>query len=230
MKVRYAIIDDDPQALESVEYYLKNISIPGLEMEMVHKQHDLDFDSEADHEVMTNIDVLFLDIMLRDKNSLDVIRLFGDEQPLTVVTTAHDEHMLKAIRISAFDYLLKPVDEDDFVQMLERLKARLDKDYLRMKEWLSLSNVISPHHLNDKQAKQLSNIQDPVFESISSAYPQLTILDKRLLVLIKFGFSNKEIAQHLFIEPDSVKRSKVRLKKRMDLPKEQSIEEALTAI
>jgi len=230
LKVKYAIIDDDPQALESVEYYLKNISIEGLQMEMVGKQFNLDENSEADWELLTTIDVLFLDIMLRDKNSLDVIGKFGDDQPITVITTAHDEHMLRAIRVSVFDYLLKPVDEDDFIQMLERLKARLEKDYLRMREWLSLSNVINTGQLNEEQAKQISNIKDPIFETISNTYPHLTLLDKRLLLLIKFGFSNKEIASHLSIEPESVKRSKVRLKKRMALPGGQSIEEALTLI
>lgn len=230
LKVKYAIIDDDPQALESVEYYLKNISIDGLEMEMVAKQYSLDANSEDDHDLLTTIDVLFLDIMLKHQNSLDIIGEFGDDQPITVITTAHDEHMLRAIRVSVFDYILKPVDEDDFIQLLNRLKSKLEKDYTRMKEWLSLSNVINTGALKEEQAKQISNIKDPIFENISQAYPQLTILDKRLLLLIKFGFSNKEIASHLSIEPDSVKRSKVRLKKRMDLPKTQSIEEALAII
>ncbi len=230
MKVKYAIVDDDPQALESVEYYLKNISIDGIEMEMVGKQYDLDANSESDRELLTNIDVLFLDIMLRNKNSLDIIGHFGDDQPITVITTAHDEHMLRAIRVSVFDYILKPVDEDDFIQLLERLKAKLERDYMRMREWLSLSNVINTGVLNEEQAKQISNIKDPIFESISHTYPHLTLLDKRLLLLIKFGFSNKEIASHLSIEPESVKRSKVRLKKRMNLPKTKSIEEALTTV
>lgn len=77
MKVKYAIVDDDPQALESVEYYLKNISIDGLEMEMVGKQYDLDANSESDRELLTNIDVLFLDIMLRDKTAWTLLVILG---------------------------------------------------------------------------------------------------------------------------------------------------------
>ena len=230
MKVKYAIIDDNPEALEALEYYLKTISISGLELILVHKQHDLSSDSEKDHELLANVDILFLDIMLKEKNSLDVLPQFNEVQPITIITTAHDTHMLKAIRLSAFDYLLKPVDEDDIVAVLGRLKERLERDYNRMREWLSLSAVINPDQLSEDQAKQISSLQDPIFEAISSVFPNLTIQDKRLLTLIKFGFSNKEIAQHLSIEPESVKRSKVRLKKRMKLPREKTIEAALTMI
>ncbi len=230
MKVKYAIIDDNPEAMQSLEYYLNTMMIPGLTMEMLHKQYDLRVDSESDHELLTQVDVLFLDIMLKEKNSLDLLPHFKEQKPIVVITTAHETHMLKAIRVSAFDYLLKPIDEDDFKAMLRRLKDRLEKDYNKMREWLSLSNVINTSQLNAEQAKHLQQIKDPIFDAISSTFPQLTLLDKRLLMLIKFGFSSKDIAMHFSIEPDSVKRSKVRLKKRMAIPKDQSIEEALVEI
>lgn len=230
LEMKFAVIDDEPQAIDSLKFYVQNFDVDGLTFAHVTESDDLGRDPEADRELLTSVDVLFLDIMLFGRNSLDLIKPYRDIQPITVITTAEDQHMLEAIRVSAFDYLLKPIDVDDFKAMQHRLKEKVERDYTRMREWLSLSNVINTHQLNASQQKTISNIKDTIYENITRQFPQLTQTDKRLLMLIKFGFSNKEIASHLSIEPESVKRSKVRLKKRMGIDKELSIEEAIVEI
>lgn len=58
-------------------------------------------------------EVLFLDIELKDKTGFDLLRALGDARPHVIFTTAHESYAIKAIRFSALDYLLKPIDAQE---------------------------------------------------------------------------------------------------------------------
>ena len=55
-------------------------------------------------------DVIFLDIMLPEKNGFQLLEYFPESQFEVVFTTAYNEYALKAFELSATDYLLKPID------------------------------------------------------------------------------------------------------------------------
>jgi DNA-binding NarL/FixJ family response regulator len=230
MIIKYGIIDDNQTAIESLKYFLRHVQVMGISLEEVFVKNDLNESSQEDEDLLNSVDLIFLDIMLKRKNSLDVIKTYQEVEPVVVITTGHDGHMLKAIRLEAFDYLMKPIDQEDFTEMLIRVRNKIDRELTRMKEWITLSNAINTNYLNEEQAKKLANIHAPILENLTQSFPNLTHLDKRLLLLLKLGFGNQEIAQHLCIEPDSVKKSKSRLKKRMELKKDQSIESVLADI
>ena len=64
-----------------------------------------------------------------------------------IFTTAHDEFALKAIKVSAIDYLLKPVDKDELLASMEKIKKSQKGDLLENKLQLLLSNL---NENNDK--------------------------------------------------------------------------------
>jgi DNA-binding LytR/AlgR family response regulator len=84
-------------------------------------------------------DLAFLDIQMPGKSGLDVARtLFAAEATTRVVfITAYNQHALAAFDTGAFDYLLKPLKEDRFIQTATRLKQQLagastaDTDHLQ---------------------------------------------------------------------------------------------------
>ena len=53
--------------------------------------------------------------------------------------------------------------------------------------------------------------------SLLTAYPNLSKSEIRLLTLIKIGYSQKEIVSILNIAPDSVKKSKNRFRKKLNI-------------
>lgn len=70
-------------------------------------------------------DVVFLDINMPGKSGLELLAE-RTEKPFEVVfVTAYSEYMLQALRFSATDYLMKPVDEDELVEAVQRVKKRL---------------------------------------------------------------------------------------------------------
>jgi len=55
----------------------------------------------------------------------DVIEAVGPESmPLVVFVTAHDEHAIRAFEVQALDHLLKPVDEQRLLLVLDRVRNR----------------------------------------------------------------------------------------------------------
>lgn len=54
--------------------------------------------------------LVFLDIELKEKTAFDLLRDLGEQSPHVVFTTAHENYAVRAIRFSALDYLLKPID------------------------------------------------------------------------------------------------------------------------
>ncbi|MCH2223520.1 MAG: LytTR family DNA-binding domain-containing protein [Crocinitomicaceae bacterium] len=67
-----------------------------------------------------NPDIVFLDIQMPDGTGFDVIRSIEDKNFQVIFITAHEEFAIKAIKFSALDYLLKPVDSSE-------LRSALDK-------------------------------------------------------------------------------------------------------
>lgn len=69
-------------------------------------------------------DLLFLDIQMPKENGFDLLTKVSKWDFEVIFTTAHSEFAIKAIRFSALDYLLKPVNESDLKKAIERYKAR----------------------------------------------------------------------------------------------------------
>jgi two-component system, LytTR family, response regulator len=72
-------------------------------------------------------DLVFLDVQMPGMDGFGVIRALGAAKvalPRVIFVTAHDKFALKAFEVHAFDYLLKPVNEERFREALGRAKAQ----------------------------------------------------------------------------------------------------------
>lgn len=67
-------------------------------------------------------DLVFLDIQLKNGTGFDLLNAFPNRDFHVIFTTGHDEHALQAFKYSAVDYLLKPIDKDDFQKALNKVK------------------------------------------------------------------------------------------------------------
>jgi two-component system, LytTR family, response regulator len=69
-------------------------------------------------------DVVLLDIQMPHLDGFEVVAALSEaQQPAVIFCTAHDQYALRAFEIHAFDYLLKPVDQDRLSQALRRAVA-----------------------------------------------------------------------------------------------------------
>lgn len=72
-------------------------------------------------------DVVFLDISMPTMNGFELLNKLSFRDFKLVFTTAHKEYAIEAIKNKAFDYLLKPVDEQDFKKCIEQIHVNYGK-------------------------------------------------------------------------------------------------------
>jgi len=88
------------------------------EIEIVHKLDSVE-SSVTYLSAPQHIDLIFMDIQLADGLSFDIFNQVNITTPV-IFTTAFDQYTLKAFKVNSIDYLLKPVDEKELHQSLEK--------------------------------------------------------------------------------------------------------------
>ncbi|WP_299325337.1 LytTR family DNA-binding domain-containing protein [uncultured Maribacter sp.] len=98
---------------------------------------------EAAIDVVKNnqVDLVFLDIEIKDKTGFDFLRQVEHIYFNTIFTTAFDNYAIKAFKYSAFDYLMKPIDVDEFNESIERLSKTSAKSQKNIQVKGLLENV-----------------------------------------------------------------------------------------
>jgi two-component system, LytTR family, response regulator len=69
-------------------------------------------------------DIVFLDIQMPHQSGFDLLTAVDQWNFEVIFTTAYNEFAIQAIRFSALDYLLKPIDEAELRKAVERFKAK----------------------------------------------------------------------------------------------------------
>jgi two-component system LytT family response regulator len=69
-------------------------------------------------------DLLFLDVQMPRLSGFDVLQRVDQITFVVIFVSAYEKYAIKAIRFSALDYLLKPVDADELVQAVRRVIER----------------------------------------------------------------------------------------------------------
>lgn len=96
--------------------------------------------------------LLMLDIEMPEMNGFDLLNRLGDWDFDLIFTTAYDRYAIKAIRFSALDYLLKPVDIVD-------LRNALNRHVIRREHGLRQQNDLINNLLSNLQQKEGANFK-----------------------------------------------------------------------
>jgi DNA-binding NarL/FixJ family response regulator len=78
--------------------------------------------------------------------------------------------------------------------------------------------------------QQFERIEPSFLRSILNKFPELTPIELKLLSLMRMNLDSKEIARILRISPESTRTAKYRLRKRLELSKEKSLEQFINCI
>ena len=120
MTIRTILVDDEPLAIQGLELRLQTHD----DVEIVEKCSN---GREAIRAIKTHKpDLVFLDIQMPGFDGFSVVQgLMEVEPPLFVFVTAYSDHMAKAFEAQAVNYLMKPVDEAQLADTLDRVRQRL---------------------------------------------------------------------------------------------------------
>jgi len=135
--MRVIIIDDEPSARQTIESIITDnfpeIDIVGQAGSVV---------SALDIIRIKNPDLIFLDVDLTDGSGFDILVAFKNITFKVIFITAHQEYALRAIKFSAFDYILKPFSADELINAIKRLGIEAITENQTIK-WEAFFNNIS---------------------------------------------------------------------------------------
>lgn len=114
------IIDDENRTRELIA---KMIDSFGLDVKAIPEGENVQSGIEAIQK--NQPDIVFIDIQMPDGTGFDVLRSIENKNFEVIFITAHEEFAIKAIKFSALDYLLKPVDTNELRSALEKALVRL---------------------------------------------------------------------------------------------------------
>lgn len=72
-------------------------------------------------------DLVFLDVQMGSKTGFDLLQQLDKINFEIIFITAYEKYAVQAFRFSAFDYLLKPVNQNEFLQTLDKLKEKFSQ-------------------------------------------------------------------------------------------------------
>lgn len=113
--IKVLIIDDEQKARNILDHYIKNFIPEITEI----KQAD-SVDNALEILKTYEPGIVFLDVEMPHKNGFDFLVSLKDPSFDVIFTTAYNQYAIQAIRFSALDYLLKPVDPDELKAAVTR--------------------------------------------------------------------------------------------------------------
>jgi two-component system LytT family response regulator len=131
--IRTIIIDDEPNSRETLELMLVKY-YPEVQITDSCSTPQEAIKSIQKHQP----DLIFLDIEMPGMNGFEMLQKIQPVNFDVVFTTAYDRYAIRAIRVSALDYLLKPIDTEELDSVINHFKEkdRQSKNPLRQFEVL----------------------------------------------------------------------------------------------
>jgi len=185
--LRSVIIDDEQAAIgalsKKLELYCKNIDViatcnrakEGIETILKHKP-----------------DLVFLDIEMPWMNGFELLQSFGANIDFKVVfVTAYDQYAVKAFKVKAQDYLLKPVDKDDLIRCVNSISEKhkiQNQDHDKLKSLLT--DIYKPIHsdkliLHSKESIDIIKKSDIQYIKAESNYSKVFAQNNNGLITTK---------------------------------------------
>lgn len=149
--IKAIIVDDEINAIKSLRWEIERFC-SGIEI-----CDSFTDPNEAIHAInYLKPDCLFLDIEMPKMDGFQLLKGLNYRDFDLIITTAYDNYAIKAFKESAIDYLLKPIDTDDLLKSIDRVKKNKEKNVLGTELKKALEGISSPN-FKSKLSLSLSN-------------------------------------------------------------------------
>lgn len=150
--------------------------------------------------------LIFLDVEMQDGSGFDLLNKLQDQKFDVIFTTASDKHAINAIKYSAIDYLLKPIDVEELItatkKILEKTSNVTNTDHLKIllqhlkQDKTSLSKIALPVG----NAFEVVNVKDVVRCEAEGSYTNFVLNGgKKLLVTNSLKYFEDILPEEIFI-------------------------------
>ena len=181
------IIDDEQNSVDVLEKLINRFFRD--QVEVVSEFNNL---NDAVQYLNANpVDLVFLDMKLDFNSGLDLLYQFKDNKSFEVIcVTAYKEYAIEALRCSAFDYLLKPVNYVELISAVKRLQAKHNQNSFEKSDVVDENNT-SPKKRRDSIAFPSNNgfkvekLSSIIYCEAKGNYAQVHLYPKSQILISK---------------------------------------------
>ena len=196
--IKALIIDDEQHCIDR----LINQLIPSYEklVEIIGSAQSVEEGIKAI--TLLKPDLVFLDVQIHEKTGFDLLRALPEINFAIIFTTAYEKFAIQAIKFSAVDYLLKPVDEDELNIALLKLVNDTSKKMTAEKIDTLLHNTQKSNGISKKiiiptiSGFEFLNIADIIRCKSDINYTTIYLRDKQKLLVAKTLKEFEELLSH----------------------------------
>lgn len=185
-KIKVVIVDDEPQSILRLENDLAALE----DFEVIATSSSA---MSAKTLVMSmQPDVLFIDVEMPGQTGFEVLQSLRDEMPMDLIVvfySAFNKYMIDALRASAFDFLLKPYQQEELELVVGRIRQKMEGG-----DGSSSSSSSSPGSSFSSSSSSSESHQDP--QDLLGVNGLLGTSGKRLAI--------QTISGLLMVKPDEV--------------------------
>ena len=179
------LVDDEQSSLQNLQQKILEFC-PGIKIAATAQKPEEAIFLIRHHKP----DVIFLDIEMPRMSGFRVLEELQDVQAEIIFTTAYNHYAIDAIRISAFDYLVKPISVEDLQNAVNRLtlqhkhqtQEKLNILKKSMQENKSQEDSIA---IPTGEGMEFINIKDIIHIESSSNYSKLYLLNGHTLLVTR---------------------------------------------
>ena len=194
--IKIIIVEDEKPIIETISEIIQNHCI---DVELIGVAQNI---SSAKKLIQkTKPDLVLLDINLTDGTSFELLEQLEDIDFKIIFITAFEEYAIKAIKLSAIDYLVKPLDPVELINAIEKAKAiaSQNNNELKLKALLSnISNIADkPKKIVLKTAESvyLIDVKDIIRCEYDGAYTRFYTNDGKKILISKVLKDYEELLQ-----------------------------------
>ena len=198
--IKAIIVDDEPYCCDALEILLQRYC---PQVQVIESCNSGAAGVKAIREL--NPDLVFLDIEMPQMNGFDMLEKLADIRFELIFTTSYDQYAIKAIRFSALDYLLKPIDREELQQAILKLSHRVNNTVQQQLEILlqKIQQPAVPVHriaLPTMEGLQLVPISSVIHCASSSNYTIFFLKNnERITVSRTLKEAEEMLEEHAFL-------------------------------
>lgn len=184
MELRAIIIDDEIDGIKSLKLLIeKFVDSVNVIAETTSPAEGIKFINNF------RPDVVFLDINMPEISGLELLEKLNYKDFKLIFTTAHGKYALQALKLGTTDYLLKPIDSDDLLGAIERVREKIKSTSSTIHEQIAQTLVKSDKKqkilISDKEITEYCNPEDIVRLEARSNYTWVVFDGKKNMLVSK---------------------------------------------
>ena len=135
-------------------------------------------------------DLVFLDVQMPWMSGFEMLELFDEINFAIIFTTAFDQFAAKAFRISAIDYLLKPIDTNDLKEAIRKASEKIQQKSGTDNIANLLQNIKKPEvnqriAVSGREGYEFIEAGKIIYAKAEGSYTHVFLNDKRKLIISK---------------------------------------------